>query len=456
MKINENIFRPYDIRGKVPSEIDETVAYLIGRSYGSYVVTKLGFSDCLVGYDNRVSSIPFRDAMVKGIRESGCDVIDLGLITTPVLYLARYNLKKVGIMITASHNPGDENGFKFSFDFECNARGEMIEDFKNYTLACKFNEGEGSYSTLDYKQEYFDYLLNNVSFGDRKLKVVIDCGNGTASIYAKELHDKLPFDFEYIFCNSDPTFPNHHPDPSVVENLIKLGEKVLEVGADLGISYDGDEDRVGIVAETGEMVPMDSLMVVFVRDMINSVSNKTFLYDIKCSKALDDEIVKLGGTPYCYRSGASYTQAEVLAKGVPFGAEYSGHLYFADRSYPATSGIYSGLRLLEILSKCDLKMSELLEGINKYYSYPEEKIPTDDDIKDGIVEKIIEYGKAKNYKLNDIDGARFTFDDGWALIRVSNTGPNITTRFEATTKERLEIIRNEFRDEIQNALDKIK
>lgn len=442
--MNSNIFREYDIRGVYPETINETVAYTIGRSYGSYLREKLNQTTCIVSHDNRLSSPALAAYLTKGITDSGLNVYNYGLTTTPMHYYARYIHNLFGVMVTASHNPKDDNGFKFSFDSLANARGEQIEDFKNYTLAGKFLSGTGTVSSGNITEKYVEYLRYGVEFGRRKRKVVVDLGNGTTSIVARKIFEKIPVDFEIIFEESDGRFPNHHPDPNVEENLSSLKQEVLKKKADCGIAFDGDGDRVGIVNELGQMVPIDHYMILIIRDLINKVKNKTFLYDVKCSKALEDEIKKLGGTPICYRTGASYTQAKVKEDDMPFGGEYSGHLFFRDKIADVGSGIYAGLRLLEILSKTEKPLSTLLSDIPKYYSTPEIKFASPDEKKFDVIKNIKAFCESQNWVINTIDGVRVNFATGWALVRASNTGPNITMRCEATTDEGLNNLKTIF------------
>ena len=292
--------------------------------------------------------------------------------------------------------------------------------------------------------------------GERKLKVVLDCGNGTTSLYAKYIYSQFPnLDITMICDESDATFPNHHPDPSVPENNKMLIEKVKEVNADIGIGFDGDGDRVGFVTEKGEILPIDKAMIIYIRSINKNVVNKTYLYDVKCGKALEDEIVKLGATPICYRTGNSWTRYEVNKERIPFGGEYSGHLYFTDRWPGLDSGLYNGLRMLEILSKTDKSLTDLLDGINTYYNTPEIKVAVTDETKFKIVEAVTKYVQSKNYKYLDVDGIRVQFDDGWALVRASNTGPNLTLRFEAKTPERLEEIKKEFEEIVEKEKEAI-
>lgn len=445
MVLEKSIFKEYDIRGSYKKDFDEESAYLIGRGYGSYLKEKLGENTCVVGRDNRLSSFSLSNALICGITDSGCNVINYGLITTPMHYLTRHINNMYGIMITASHNPKDDNGFKFSFDKLANARGKMIYDFRDYCLAKKFTNGKGKVIEKDIRLEYLAYMERNIHMGPKKIKAVIDLGNGATTCIAKEVHKRFP-NIEPIFICSenDGRFPNHHPDPAVEENMEMLKEEVLKQHADIGIAYDGDGDRIGVVLENGKYISADQFMIIIIKDLLPKIENKTILYDVKCSKALEDEIVKLGGTPYCYRTGTSYTEAKTKELELAFGGEFSGHVFFNDRDYALGSGIYAGLRLIEILSKTKKKASEILNDTTNYYSTPEIKIATTNEKKFEIVNKVLEYAKEKNYQINAIDGVRVTFPNSWGLVRASNTGPNLTLRFEATTKEELEKIKEEF------------
>ena len=447
--INKNIFRGYDIRGIYPSEIDSDTAYTIGRGFGSYIKS-IGKTHAVIGHDNRLSSEELYEALKTGIMESGINIISLGLVTTPMYYYACIKLKVYsGVMVTASHNPKDDNGFKFAFDESGNCKGQEIQDFLAYILKNDFTSGEATCEAYDIRPDYFELFSTNFNFGNRRVKAVIDPGNGTTAILARELYEMFPIDLICINEESDGHFPNHHPDPCVEKNLDQLKKAVIENGADIGLAFDGDGDRMGLVTSNGTFIPTDKYMIIVVRDIINKVSNKKFLYDVKCSKSLSDEIDRLGGEGICYRTGNSYTKAKVRDDDLPFGGELSGHVYFRDRWPGFDSGLYAGLRMLEILSNTDKSVEGLLEGINEYYSTEELKFASPDTVKFGVVDKIGEYAESKGYKYLTIDGVKVLFDDGWALVRASNTGPNLTARFEASTKERLEELQNEFVGKIE-------
>lgn len=442
--INENIFRGYDIRGVYPKELDEDTVYTIGLGFGSYIKS-LGKTTCIIGFDNRISGPSLHNALVSGIISTGINIISLGMCTTPMYYYACIKLGIYsGMMITASHNPKDDNGLKFAFDESGNCKGQEIQDFLAYIKKGDFATGNGRVENYDIREEYLELFKANLHFGPRRLKVVIDPGNGTTSIIAKELYEMFPIDLTVINGESDGAFPNHHPDPCVESNLEQLKEKVLEIGADIGLGFDGDGDRLGVVSNHANYIATDKYMIIIIRDIINKVNKKEFLYDVKCSKSLSDEIEALGGKGLCYRTGNSYTKAKVRDEDLPFGGELSGHVYFRDRWKGFDSGLYAGLRLLEILSNTSKNVEDLLEGINNYYSTEELKFRSPDDKKFQVIEKVAEYANSKNYNYLTIDGVKVLFDDGWALVRASNTGPNITARFEARTKERLEEIQDEF------------
>ncbi|MBE6160603.1 MAG: phosphomannomutase/phosphoglucomutase [Firmicutes bacterium] len=445
--MNRNVFREYDIRGIYPGEINEELAYTVGRSYGSFLREKYNIDTCVVGHDNRLSSESLVKELIRGLKKSGCNIMFYGLVTTPMHYFSRKSANFPGIMVTASHNPKDDNGFKFSFDLVANARGNMIKEFTDYTFKGEFLEGAGEEILMNIEDEYLSWIKKNTFLGERKVKVVFDPGNGTTSIIIKKIIEMFDsIEPIYICDESDGTFPNHHPDPAVEENMEMLKQAVLDNKADLGIGYDGDGDRIGVIDEKGKWIPTDKFMIMIIRSLIKTSECKKYLYDVKCSKSLEDEIIKLGGEPFCYRTGASFTEYGVVSNNLEFGGEYSGHVFFNDRGMEFGSAIYASLRLIEILTNCNESVSDLLKGINKYYSTPEIKVKTTDEKKFEIVEKVKEYCKEKSYNILDIDGVRVTFENGWALVRASNTGPNLTIRFEATSEKELKKIEEEFMD----------
>ena len=445
MRINPEIFRSYDIRGIAGKDLNREVAEKIGKSFGSYV-QDLGEKTVIVGHDNRLSSDELNDGLISGLLGSGVDVINIGLATTPMLYYAR-KLFEVGpaIEITASHNPAEYNGFKMCIRKEEETiYGDKIQEFREYTERENFKLGSGTERRENILEKYIDQIVQKVNLGSRKLKVVVDSGNGTASILAEELLKRLGTDVIPLYCDLDPRFPNHHPDPSIPENLKDLGRKVVEENADIGIGYDGDGDRIGIVDEKGNVILGDLFMLIIWRDIIKKYSGANALVEVKCSQSLWDELEKIGAKPEFIRTGNPYIKAAMREKNVPFSGEMSGHIFFRDEYYGFDDAAYAAARILRILSNTDKKTSELLEGINEYVSTPEITKNVEDSIKFQTIEKAVNYFKEKGFKVIDVDGARVVFENGWGLIRASNTSPKITIRYEAKNQQELEKIEKEF------------
>ena len=453
MDLCKTIFREYDIRGVYPEQLNEEVSYLIGRAFATKLIS-LNKNKMIVGYDNRLSSASLEKNLVRGLNDGGVSVVRLGLVTTPMYYYAWDRLDiRCGIMVTASHNPKEYNGFKMSYNGIHNIFGKDVKDLYYIILNGIFSEGNGTTEDFDIKEDYIRMINSHINMGTNKLKVVYDCGNGTTSIVAKEIF-KSTDTIEYIplFAESDGNFPNHHPDPAVEENLLELKTKVRELKADCGIAFDGDGDRIGVVDEKGKYIAADEYMIVIWRDIYNKVDNKQGFFDVKCSKKLEDELVKLGIESICVRTGNSYTKKISYDNNYPFGGELSGHVYFRDRFIGIDDGIYAGLRFMEILSKKQNKASELLNGVGKYLSTPEEKIEVDEEKKDYIVSGVEEYCKSRGYKYLNIDGVKVLYDDGFALVRKSNTGPHLTTRYEAKNIKEL----NKRKEEFNNLINKLK
>ena len=453
MELNRQIFREYDIRGIYPNELNEEFAYQLGRAFATKLLS-LGKDKMIVGYDNRMSSEALERNLVKGLSDSGVSVVRLGLVTTPMYYYAWDKLNiKCGIMITASHNPKEYNGFKMSYNGIHNIFGKDVSDLYYIMLNGIFTEGTGIITEENIKEDYVKMIHEHLNMGNNKLKVVYDCGNGTTSIVANDIF-KSTDTIEYIplFADSDSNFPNHHPDPCVEENLTQLKEKVKETNADCGIAFDGDGDRIGVIDNLGNFLESDEYMIAIWRDIYNKVNKKEGFYDVKCSKKLEDELKKLGIKPVCVRTGNSYTKKTSYDGNYPFGGEYSGHVYFRDRFIGADDGIYAGLRFVEVLSRSQNKASELLNGVEEYCSTPEIKIEVNDQKKDYIVNRVEEYCKEKDYNYITIDGVKVLYEDGFTLVRKSNTGPHLTVRFEAKKEETLEKRKEEF----INLINKLK
>ncbi len=441
MEFNRQVFRGNDIRGKVPSQINIELASLIGRAFGSYIKE----TKCVVGYDNRLSSPELVQTLIDGIISTGVDVINVGLVTTPVQNFACYYLKcPCGIMVTASHNPKDENGFKLMFkDYEV-AIGNEIQDFLSFIDQQEFKTGHGKLSSFDITSVYVTKMGQAIVLGSKKLKVIIDGANGTACNYLNNIMQKINIDYQIINGESDGNFPVHHPDPSVEENMTELKELVIKNNADLGISFDGDADRIGVVDNEGNYIDADQLMAIMCQKIIEKNDNKKILYDIKCSNLLSDTILKHGGIPVISRNGRSYVRRKLITENILFGGEFSGHIFFNDRYIGLDDGLYAALRLIELLSNESKKLSEYVAELPKYFSTPELYYQTTDEHKHLLIAELKKYAQDKNYPINELDGVKVEFPDSWALIRMSNTGPKLTMRFEAKTKEQLDKLQAEF------------
>ena len=449
VNIKDSLFKEYDLRGIVGDEITPDVSYKIGLGYGSYVQLK-GYTKVIVGYDNRLSSKYLTDKLINGLLDSGINVINLGLVTTPMFYCAKYKLGlDTGIMVTASHNPKEYNGYKISFDNIGNAYGDKIRDLRDYIKKEDFLSGNGTLTNYDIKEDYLKLIKDSISI-KKKLKAVVDCGNGTASVIVKDVFKMFDLDIEYLYCDSDGNFPNHHPDPSKEENMKDLSKKVFELGYDLGIAFDGDADRVGFVDNLGNYYSADyylAIMSTYMKDNLDRL-----LFDVKCSKMLIDSCEENNIKPCIYKTGASYTNKEMKEKNYILGGEYSGHIFFRDKWPGFDDGIYAGLRLIEMLSNVDVKLSDMIGKLNSYENEYVE-YPIDIDKKDKIVNRVKYYAQDMDYKFIDIDGVRIEVDDGFALIRGSNTQPILTLRFEANTKDRLSEIKMEFMNLINSIVD---
>lgn len=454
--INSHIFRGYDIRGIYNEDLFESTSYTIGKAYGTYLQQKFNGKKVIIGEDNRFSSPALSKALIQGILSTGVDVIYLGLVTSPMLYYANeiFNIR-AGIMVTASHNPKEYNGFKIAFDERGEICGDEITEFRDFVLNADFIDGNGKIEKFDIKEKYVNMLVSKFDF-KKRLKVVVDAGNGTSSIVVKDVFDKLNLDVTYIYCDSNPDFPNHHPDPAEAENMVDLQKKVLEIGADIGVAFDGDSDRVGCVDDEGKVISSDYYMAIMSKYILPTVDVKGIMFDVSCSKTLSDEIRKNGGEPKVYKTGNSYIKREMLKEGLLFGGEISGHTFFKDKFYGFDDGIYAALRMIEVIDNETRTLSEIEATLKKYYSTPVLKIIVSEESKAKIVEKVKEYCINKGYNTSVIDGARPEFDDGFAIIRMSNTSPKLTIRFEAETMQRLEEMKKEFLDVVNKYIEECK
>ncbi len=438
-RIDRTIFRQYDIRGKVPEELNKDTAYLIGRAFGTYLQEN-GENICLIGHDNRASSGELTDAAAEGVLSTGSGVLNIGLTTTPMFYYSRilYNVNP-GLMITASHNPPEYNGFKVCF-----GRATLYGD--DLRKICKMIENGDFISApkgeTDYAYPIFGYadMLEKKIKLPKKLKVAVDCGNGTASIIAPQVLNLWGCDVIPVYCESDPAFPNHFPDPVKAENLADLKQTVLREKADLGIGFDGDGDRIGAVDDKGNIIWGDTMMVLFWREILPKYPGIYCIVEVKCSEALSDEIKRLGGKPFFYKTGHSLIKAKMCEMNSPFTGEMSGHMFFADEYYGFDDALYSAGRLLRILSRSKDSLSQLLSDVPSYVSTPEIRAESTDSEKFGIVENARRYFAEKRCPIVDIDGVRAYLYDGWCLARASNTGPEVILRAEAKTQNGLDSI----------------
>ncbi len=438
MRFNPYIFRQYDIRGVVKKDIDEDFAKRLGKAFGTYS-RKNGESKVMVGNDNRASSPSLKEATIEGLLSTGCDVVDIGTVVTPIFYFARiYHHVNPGIIITASHNPAEFNGFKIAFG-PGTIYGDEIQNLRSMMEKGDFSSGSGRLMYKDPVENYMDMICEKIKL-EKRLKVGIDCGNGTASLFAEGLFTRLGVDVFPIYCTSNPTFPNHFPDPVKPENLMDLRDLVLKEELDLGIGFDGDGDRIGAVDDKGNITYGDMLMILYWREIMPKYPGTTAIVEVKCSQALVDEIKKLGGRPIFYKTGHSLIKAKMREIGAVFTGEMSGHMFFADEFYGFDDALYAAARLFRILSKSKYKLSKLLADVPKYYSTPEIRVPCPDEEKADKVESVKRFFK-DDYNIIDIDGARVVFQDGWGLVRSSNTGPELIVRCEAKTQEGLENIK---------------
>lgn len=438
LTINEHIFRQYDIRGVAERDLTDEVVTLLGKALGTVAIQN-GSYKVLVGRDNRLSSERLRDALIKGLMYVGCDVMDIGLVVTPALYYARFHFfVDAAVMITGSHNPPDENGFKMALG-DGTIYGDDIQELKELMLAGEFSVASGSLEKVDAITPYLNMLMEKIQVGPQKLKVAVDCGNGTAALFAEKILENWGCEVIPLYCESDGSFPNHQPDPVKTANLVELRKAVLEERADLGIAFDGDADRIGVVDETGNIIWGDMLMCLYWREIMPKYPGTEAIIEVKCSQALVDEVERLGGKPFFYKTGHSLIKAKMKEVGAVFTGEMSGHIFFADEFYGFDDAFYAAGRLFRVLSNSDMPLSKLLSGIPKYYSTAETRVPCPDRDKFKVVSGLAECFK-REYPVVDVDGARVLFGDGWGLVRASNTQPVLVARCEAKTEEGIQRI----------------
>jgi phosphomannomutase/phosphoglucomutase len=437
--MNPEIFREYDIRGVVDKDLTEQDVVLIGKALGTYLQGE-NRSKVTVGRDCRLSSEKYRNLVIEGLLATGCDVVDIGVCPTPVFYFSIRHLKKEGgVMVTASHNPPEYNGFKL-----CSGNdtlfGDHIQVLRKIIDDGTFAEGSGSTESADVVTPYKEFVQENIKLA-RPLRVGIDAGNGTAGVVAVPIIRALGCEVFDLYCDMDGNFPNHEPDPTVVKNMQDLIGLVREKGLDGGIGYDGDGDRIGIIDEKGDIIWGDQLMIMFARDILSRKPGATFISEVKCSQTLYDDIEKHGGRAIMWKTGHSLIKQKMKEVEAELAGEMSGHIFFADRYFGYDDAIYASCRLLEILASTGKSVSELLSDVPMTYNTPEIRVPCPDDRKFQVVKDVTEYFR-QQYDIIDIDGVRILFEDGWGLVRASNTQPVLVLRFEALSQTRLSEIQS--------------
>ena len=438
--MNPNVFREYDVRGVVGTDLNEEFVFNLGRAVGTYAA-RHKIKRMTIGRDCRLSSDDYHQYLIKGLNSSGIETIDIGLCATPMLYFSIRHLKvEGGVMITGSHNPPEFNGFKICIGNDT-IYGEKIQDLRKIMESGKYSTGSASSSFQDITAAYSNYLFDNVQI-TRKIKVAVDAGNGVGGKFGLPILERYGCEVIPLYCEPDGHFPNHFPDPTVEENLTDLIKIVHEQKADLGIAFDGDADRLGVVNDKGEIIWGDKLLLLFAREILKEKPNSTIIGEVKCSQTLYDDIKKHSGRAIMWKAGHSLIKAKMKEEKAVLGGEMSGHLFFADRYFGYDDAIYAAIRLLEILSKTGQKMSELLADVPQTFATPEIRIDCADDKKAQVVERIKKHFH-NNRGLIEIDGVRIPFEDGWALVRSSNTQPVIVLRFEASSASSLQKIRNE-------------
>lgn len=449
--MDKEIFKKYDIRGIYGQTLTDEDTYLIGKAFITLCKRKLGSlpKSLTIGHDARLSCEAIKNALINGITECGVDVIDLGLVPTPVQYFSLFTLKvDGGIMITASHNPPEYNGFKLSIGKET-IFGDDIQELREIIVRKEFPsiEGKGKVQKYDINRDYIEYMVNSFSSLEG-LKVVVDSGNGTAGVVAPQIMRRLGAEVIELYSEPDGTFPNHHPDPVVPENMKVMIDTVIKNKAHLGIGYDGDSDRLGVVDERGEMIWGDKLMIIFAKDVLRDNPSAKIIGEVKCSDVMYREIKSMGGIPIMWKTGHSLIKRKMKEEDALLAGEMSGHIFFRDKYFGYDDAIYASLRLLEILKKSDepYSINKLLKDVKFMYATPEIRIECSEDKKESVIQKAKEC--FKDYKCCFIDGVRVSFDKGWALIRPSNTQPVLVVRFEAETGRDLEEIMNEFKEKL--------
>ena len=443
MALSRAMFREYDIRGIAGKDLTEEAARVVAGAFAAFLGEKGVKGALAVGRDNRPSGEKLHAALVAGLLAGGIDVIDIGIVPTPVAYWAQHKLDVVaGIQITGSHNPPEYNGFKLGLE-TTSIYGADIQHLYELAVAGKFPRGKGTLRSEKVIDRYVADIASRIGTLSRQLKVVIDCGNGAGSLVAPELFPKLGIKPRYLYCESDGTFPNHHPDPTVPKNVEALIAAVKKDRADIGIAFDGDADRIGVIDDNGEIIWGDYLLIIYARDALaRTGKGQSIVFDVKASQALPEAVEKAGGIPVMWKTGHSLIEEKMHETRAPVGGEMSGHMFFSEGYYGFDDALYGAARLLHILADSGKTVSELLADVPRFVSTPEIRVACPDDEKFGIVEEAKKHFAAK-HKVLTVDGVRVLFGDGWGLIRASNTQPVLVMRFEARTKEQLEKIQSE-------------
>jgi len=445
-KLDKTMFRAYDIRGIVDESLTAEAVKLIGQAIGTENIRR-GKETIVVARDGRLSGPSLLQALVEGLLASGCDVVNIGAVPTGVLYFATHHLGTgSGVMLTGSHNPPDYNGLKIMLDGETLA-GKLIMDLYTAIIAGELDQGEGMEQEMDIVDDYVDHIASDIQL-ENELKVVVDCGNGIGGEVGPMVLEEIGCEVIPLHCEIDGNFPNHHPDPSVPENLEDLIMSVKAVDADLGIAFDGDADRLGVVTKSGEMIYPDRLLMLFAKDVLTRQPGASIIFDVKCTGHLPKEIVKSGGLPIIWKTGHSFMKAKIKETNAALAGEMSGHFFFNERWFGFDDGIYAAARLLEIIDQEDRPAQEIFDELPNSVSTPELKCHTKEGENYAFMDKFQNVASFPDANITTIDGIRADFADGWGLVRCSNTTPCLVLRFDADNEEALERIKTEFKQQI--------
>jgi phosphomannomutase len=446
----KSILKQYDIRGVVDKNLNEEDAYFVGRGYGTLLKRKYNRNTCVVGYDGRHTSVSYSKQVIKGLMECGISVTNVGLLPSPTVYFAVTQLDKdAGLIVTASHNPPEYNGFKMLTN-EMPVFGDDILQLGIYAESGDFENGGGAlYEEVDIKSRYFKFILDTLKLGNKRknLKIAWDAGNGASASILNDLLSQFPTENITICDTVDGSFPIHHPDPAVEKNMELLKKTVVENKCDFGVGFDGDGDRIGIVDNEGFLLYGDQLLAVLARDFLKDNPGEKIMSEVKASKVLYDDIVAHGGIPVMWKPGHSAQKSKMKSDGIRLAAETSGHVYFGD-NHCYDDAIYAAVKMINFLSDSDKTIAEIRKSFPKAYSTSEIRVEVGDDKKFIIADEISDRMKKENRKFVDVDGIRVETEDGWWLVRGSNTQPDITTRCEALSEEGLNKCKNDLKNQL--------